>query len=74
MSFLRNDYIFFFRLQQQTTQSKELGNVKAIEQLMWSVALPGLGQLLNKKYFKGTCLFCWNFTLTYNRNSMKQFD
>jgi hypothetical protein len=34
--------------------SKGLGNVKAIEQLLWSIALPGFGQLLNKKYFKGT--------------------
>jgi hypothetical protein len=63
MSFLRNDYIFFFRLQQQTTQSKGLGNVKAIEQLMWSIALPGLGQFLNKKYFKGTLFILLEFLI-----------
>ena len=25
----------------------------AVEKLLWSIALPGLGQLLNKKYLKG---------------------
>ncbi|ANB61892.1 hypothetical protein [Anoxybacteroides amylolyticum] len=28
--------------------------MKAIEQLLWSIAFPGFGQFLNKKYFKGT--------------------
>ncbi|BBW97340.1 hypothetical protein ACPVTF_03625 [Geobacillus icigianus] len=27
--------------------------MKAIEALLWSIALPGFGQLLNKKYVKG---------------------
>ncbi|WPZ18963.1 hypothetical protein UM396_03300 [Geobacillus subterraneus] len=27
--------------------------MKAIETLLWSIALPGFGQLLNKKYVKG---------------------
>ena len=29
-------------------------NKSAFEKLMWSIALPGFGQYLNKKYFKGT--------------------
>jgi len=27
-----------------------------MEKLLWSIAFPGFGQLLNKKYFKGTLL------------------
>ncbi|NNV06751.1 hypothetical protein [Geobacillus sp. C56-T2] len=30
--------------------------MKAIEALLWSIALPGFGQLLNKKYVKGIAL------------------
>lgn len=28
-------------------------NINSIEKLLWSIALPGFGQLLNKKYIKG---------------------
>ncbi|WP_010098452.1 hypothetical protein [Ornithinibacillus scapharcae] len=31
-------------------------NRNPLEKLMWSVALPGFGQLLNRKYFKGIIL------------------
>jgi hypothetical protein len=31
-------------------------NKNAIEKLLWSIALPGFGQFLNDKYFKGTIL------------------
>jgi TM2 domain-containing membrane protein YozV len=27
-----------------------------IEEMLWSIGLPGFGQFLNKKYFKGTIL------------------
>ncbi|WP_445613593.1 hypothetical protein [Geobacillus sp. YF-1] len=30
--------------------------MKAIEALLWSIALPGFGQLLNKKYVKGIAM------------------
>ncbi|WP_027409866.1 hypothetical protein [Anoxybacteroides tepidamans] len=35
--------------------------MKAIERLLWSIALPGFGQLLNKKYFKGTIFILLEF-------------
>jgi hypothetical protein len=37
--------------------------VKAIEQLLWSIALPGFGQFLNRKYFKGTVLILLEFLI-----------
>jgi hypothetical protein len=37
--------------------------VKAIEQLLWSIALPGFGQFLNRKYFKGTVLIFLEFLI-----------
>lgn len=33
-----------------------VSNIQKIERLLWSVALPGFGQLLNRKYFKGFVL------------------
>ncbi len=37
--------------------------MKAIEQLLWSIALPGFGQFLNRKYFKGTVLIFLEFLI-----------
>ncbi|GGH87222.1 hypothetical protein JOD43_003830 [Pullulanibacillus pueri] len=34
-----------------------------IERLMWSIALPGLGQYLNKKYIKGTVFLTLEFLI-----------
>ncbi|MED4990297.1 hypothetical protein [Parageobacillus toebii] len=44
--------------------------MKAMEQLMWCIALPGLGQLLNKKYFKGTLFILLEFLI----NVQSQFN
>jgi hypothetical protein len=37
--------------------------MKAMEQLLWSIALPGLGQLLNKKYVKGALFILLEFLI-----------
>lgn len=37
--------------------------MKALEQLLWSIALPGFGQFLNKKYFKGTVFVILEFLI-----------
>ncbi|QPA31518.1 hypothetical protein [Thermaerobacillus caldiproteolyticus] len=37
--------------------------MKAIEQLLWSIALPGFGQFLNKKYFKGSVFILLEFLI-----------
>ncbi|GGJ73771.1 F0F1-type ATP synthase membrane subunit a [Anoxybacillus voinovskiensis] len=37
--------------------------MKALEQLLWSIALPGFGQFLNKKYFKGTVFILLEFLI-----------
>lgn len=34
-----------------------------IESALWSIAIPGLGQLLNKKYFKGIILIALEFLI-----------
>jgi hypothetical protein len=34
-----------------------------VEKLLWSIALPGLGQLLNKKYIKGLLLIFLEFLI-----------
>lgn len=35
---------------------------------MWSIALPGFGQLLNRKYFKGTVLLILEFLINLQAN------
>ena len=37
-------------------------NVTRLEALLWSIALPGFGQLLNKKHIKGTFEFTSSVT------------
>lgn len=37
-----------------------------VEKLLWSIALPGLGQLLNKKYIKGLLLVFLEFLININ--------
>lgn len=41
---------------------------KAIEKLLWSVALPGFGQLLNRKFLKGLLLIVLEFLINVNAN------
>jgi hypothetical protein len=38
-------------------------NKSPFEKLMWSIALPGFGQYLNGKYFKGTVLLILEFLI-----------
>jgi hypothetical protein len=38
-------------------------NKSAFEKLMWNIALPGFGQYLNGKYFKGTVLLILEFLI-----------
>jgi hypothetical protein len=38
------------------------------EKLMWSIALPGFGQYLNGKYFKGTVLLILEFLINLQAN------
>ncbi|MGP4081530.1 hypothetical protein ACTWQL_16615 [Pseudalkalibacillus sp. R45] len=38
-------------------------NKSQVEKLMWSIALPGFGQYLNGKYFKGTVLLILEFII-----------
>jgi hypothetical protein len=38
------------------------------EKLMWSIALPGFGQFLNGKYFKGTVLLILEFLINIKSN------
>jgi hypothetical protein len=38
------------------------------EKLMWSIALPGFGQYLNGKYFKGTILLILEFLINVQAN------
>ncbi|MDP4144945.1 MAG: hypothetical protein Q8936_10770 [Bacillota bacterium] len=39
-----------------------------VEKMLWSIAIPGFGQLLNKKYFKGTVLIILEFIININAN------
>jgi hypothetical protein len=39
-----------------------------MEKLLWSVAIPGFGQLLNKKYVKGIILIALEFLINVNAN------
>lgn len=41
---------------------------KHIESLMWSIALPGLGQLLNRKYLKGIVFIFLEFLINIHSN------
>jgi len=43
-------------------------NKSAFEKLMWSIALPGFGQYLNGKYFKGTVLLILEFLINVQAN------
>lgn len=39
-----------------------------LEKLIWSIALPGFGQFLNRKYFKGTVLLILEFVINIQAN------
>jgi hypothetical protein len=41
---------------------------KSIERLLWSIALPGFGQFLNKKYFKGLTFIILEFLINVQAN------
>ena len=43
-------------------------NKNPFEKLMWSIALPGFGQYLNGKYFKGTVLLILEFLINVQAN------
>ncbi|MGM0878926.1 MAG: hypothetical protein ACQEWV_30760 [Bacillota bacterium] len=43
-------------------------NKSPFEKLMWSIALPGFGQYLNGKYFKGTVLLILEFLINVQAN------
>ncbi|MEH7275382.1 hypothetical protein [Neobacillus vireti] len=43
-------------------------NRNPFEKLMWSIALPGFGQYLNGKYFKGTVLLILEFLINVQAN------
>ena len=43
-------------------------NKSPLEKLMWSIALPGFGQYLNGKYFKGTILLILEFLINVQAN------
>ena len=43
-------------------------NKSTFEKLMWSIALPGFGQYLNGKYFKGTVLLILEFLINVQAN------
>jgi hypothetical protein len=43
-------------------------NKSAFEKLMWSIALPGFGQYLNGKYFKGTVFLILEFLINVQAN------
>lgn len=46
-------------------------NKNALEKLLWSIALPGLGQLLNGKYIKGIALLVLEFLINVKANFNK---
>ena len=39
-----------------------------IEKVLWSIAIPGFGQFLNKKYFKGIVLIILEFLINMKAN------
>ncbi|WP_044748845.1 hypothetical protein [Bacillus alveayuensis] len=42
--------------------------MKAIERLLWSIALPGFGQFLNQKYIKGIIIMILEFFINVQSN------
>ncbi|WP_085524159.1 hypothetical protein [Tuberibacillus sp. Marseille-P3662] len=42
--------------------------MRATESLLWSIALPGFGQLLNRKYIKGILFIILEFTINVQAN------
>ncbi|UOR12640.1 hypothetical protein [Halobacillus amylolyticus] len=48
-----------------------MANKDAIEKLLWSIALPGFGQLLNGKYIKGIVLIFLEFLINVQGNFNK---
>ncbi|MFX4263755.1 hypothetical protein ACOBQJ_16335 [Pelotomaculum propionicicum] len=47
---------------------KNQSNDKRIEVVLWSLALPGFGQLLNGQYFKGAVLLIFEFLINIKSN------
>lgn len=47
---------------------KLVGKSKRLEVLLWSIALPGFGQLLNKKYIKGVIFILLEFIINVKGN------
>lgn len=43
-------------------------NVTRLEALLWSIALPGFGQLLNKKHIKGILFIVLEFLINMGAN------
>lgn len=43
-------------------------NKNVLEKLLWSIALPGFGQILNKKYLKGILLIFLEFLVNIQAN------
>jgi hypothetical protein len=43
-------------------------NKNVLQKLLWSIALPGFGQFLNGKYFKGTVLLILEFLINLKGN------
>jgi hypothetical protein len=43
-------------------------NKNALEKLLWSIALPGFGQLLNRKYIKGILFIVLEFIVNIQSN------
>jgi hypothetical protein len=41
---------------------------KSLERLLWSIALPGFGQLLNRKYIKGLVFIFLEFLINVLAN------
>jgi hypothetical protein len=50
---------------------KVLRKQKKHEALLWSIALPGFGQLLNGKYLKGIIFILMEFTINIQSNFNK---
>jgi hypothetical protein len=61
-------YILFKRLGRGIWM---IWNSNSVEKALWSVAIPGFGQLLNRKYFKGLVLIILEFLInTYSHLNM----
>ncbi|MGF7057985.1 hypothetical protein [Brassicibacter mesophilus] len=46
----------------------KIDNTSKLEVALWSIAIPGFGQLLNKKYVKGLLLIGLEFLINMNSN------